>query len=210
VRSRRARRDAEAEELWIREDDPENARDVTRFIEAFVDQHAGEMITRITEWGLGRDDFVREIAALSEGNFMYLVYVLRDIAHGRLAKGTVGAIDALPRGLKRYYLRHWRDMKAANPDRFATYQRPVLCFLAISREPVTVGQLAQWTRLEPGDVAGVIQEWREFLNRDGDRYRIYHRSFAEFLDEEENLRYYHEQIVQSALAKIPGFPGAPG
>jgi hypothetical protein len=85
-----------------------------------------------------------------------------------------------------------------------------VCFLAISREPVTVGQLAQWTRLEPGDVTGVIQEWREFLNRDGDRYRIYHRSFAEFLDEEENLRYYHEQIARSALAKIPGFPGKPG
>jgi hypothetical protein len=196
---------AEAEELWIREDDPENARDVTRFIEAFVDQRADEMIMRIAEWGVGRDEFVREIASLSEGNFMYLVHVLRDIARGRLTKDTVGAIDGLPRGLKRYYLRHWRDMKAANPDRFTTYQRPVLCFLAISREPVTVEQLAQWTQLEPGDVTGVIQEWREFLNPDGDRYRIYHRSFADFLDEEENLRYYHEQIVQSALAKIPGF-----
>jgi AAA ATPase domain len=201
---------AEAEEIWIRDDDPENARDVTRFIEAFVDQHADEMIMRITEWGVERDKFVREIATLSEGNFMYLVYVLRDIARGRLTKDTVGAIDALPRGLKRYYLRHWRDMKAANPNRFTTYQRPVLCFLAISREPVTVDQLAQWTQLEPGDVTSVIQEWREFLNPDGDRYRIYHRSFAEFLDEEENLRYYHEQIVQSALAKIPGFPGTPG
>jgi hypothetical protein len=81
---------------------------------------------------------VREIATLSEGNFMYLVYVLRDIVRGRLTKDTVGAIDALPRGLKRYYLRHWWDMKAADPDRFTTYQRPVLCFLAISRELVTV------------------------------------------------------------------------
>ena len=36
------------------------------------------------------------------------------------------------------------------------------------------------------------------------RYRIYHRSFAEFLDDEENLRWYHEQIAQTALAKVPG------
>jgi len=136
---------------------------------------------------------------------MYLVYVLRDIARGRLTKDSVGAINALPRGLKSYYQRHWREMKAADPDRFTAYQRPVLCFLAISREPVTVAQLAQWTHLERGEITGVIHEWREFLNPDDDRYRIYHRSFAEFLEGEENLRYYHEQIVQSALAKIPGF-----
>jgi hypothetical protein len=201
---------AEAEEIWIRDDDPENVRDVAQFIEAFVTQHADEMTARIAAWGVGRDRFATEMATLSEGNFMYLVYVLRDIAGGRLTKATVGAMNALPRGLKSYYQRHWRDMRAADPERFTTYQRPVLCFLAISREPVTVARLGEWTRLEPGDVTGVIREWREFLDVDGDRYRIYHRSFAEFLNEEENLRHYHDQIVQTALAKIPGFLGTPG
>lgn len=43
-------------------------------------------------------------------------------------------IGALPRGLKSYYQRHWRDMKDADPDRFSKVQRPVLCFLAISRD----------------------------------------------------------------------------
>jgi hypothetical protein len=58
-------------------------------------------------------------------------------------------------------------------------------------------------------VKGVIDEWREFLNEkhssEGARYLIYHRSFADFLDEEENLRWYHDQIANTALAKIPGF-----
>ena len=99
-------------------------------------------------------------------------------------------------------------MKDVDPGRFATFQRPVLCLLAISREPVSVAQLAQWTLLEPGDIAQVIRAWREFLNEDAGTYRIYHRSFAEFLDDHENLRYYHDRIAQTALAKIPGFPSS--
>ena len=140
---------------------------------------------------------------------MYLVYVLPDIAAGRLGRQTVSSVDKLPRGLIGYYKRHWSDMKSADPVRFADEQRPVLCFLAISREAVPVPQLMEWTRLEPGGIKSVIAEWREFLNADDDsrppKYQIYHRSFAEFLDEEEDLRWYHGQIAAATLAKIPGF-----
>ena len=149
------------------------------------------------------------IDGLSEGNFMYLVHVLPAIERGRL---TAGGIEELPHGLQEYYQRHWRDMKDADPERFAAVQRPVLCFLAISREPVGVLQLCDWTGLEPGDAGAVVAEWREFLQEDAAsrprRYRIYHRSFAEFLDEHENLRWYHDRIAANALAKVPGFPGA--
>ena len=192
-------------EIWIREDDPANRADIARYIELFLDQHADAMTPRLTEWGLDREAFVRDIAGLSEGNFMYLFHVLPDIARGRLTQDTVGGIAALPRGLRNYYQRHWRDMKDADPGRFSAVQRPVLCLLAVSREPVTVEQLMQWTGLGPGDVMDVVREWREFLNEDARRYRLYHRSFAEFLDEQENLRYYHAQIADSALAQIPGF-----
>lgn len=196
-------------ELWLRDNDPANERDVARYIEAFVDDHQAVMREQIGAWELTTEDFTREITALSEGNFMYLVYVLPDIAAGRLSRQTVSSVDKLPRGLNGYYKRHWSEMKDADDDRFTTKQRPVLCFLAVSREPVTVPQLMEWTRLEPGDIRGVIAEWREFLNTDDDtrppKYRIYHHSFAEFLDKEEDLRWYHGQIAAAALAKIPGF-----
>jgi hypothetical protein len=55
----------------------------------------------------------------------------------------------------------------------------------------------------------VIGEWREFLNEDrtaqSPLYRIYHRSFADFLDEQEDLRWYHDSLALNALAKVPGF-----
>jgi hypothetical protein len=195
--------------IWLRDDDPANEQDVARYIEAFIEAHPQAMHERIQAWDVEPAAFVTEVTKLSEGNFMYLVYVLPDIAAGRLSRQAVGGIGGLPRGLTGYYKRHWRDMKDADPGRFSGLQRPVLCFLAVSREPVTIPQLMEWTRLEPGDIKKVIADWREFLNEDPDsqpsRYRIYHRSFAEFLEAEENLRWYDSQIATTALSKIPGF-----
>ena len=198
-------------EIWLRDDDPANEQDVARYIETFVMAHSQVMHERIREWGVEPAAFVTEVTKLSEGNFMYLVHVLPDIAAGRLSRQTVGGIDGLPRGLTGYYKRHWRDMRDADPGRFESLQRPVLCLLAVSREPVTIPQLMEWTSLEPGDIKSVIDDWRKFMNEDADsqppRYRLYHRSFAEFLEAEENLRWYHNQIAITALAKIPGFLG---
>lgn len=195
-------------DIWICDDDPANERDIERYIEARL-RTQSDMQRRVAEWGLSTAEFVREITMRSEGNFMYLVHVLPEIARGALSHGTAPGVEELPRGLKGYYQRHWRDMKDLDPARFATIQRPVLCFLAISCEPVSVTRLMQWTQLEPGDVMSVIDEWREFLNADPDadppRYRVYHRSFAEFLDKQENLSWYHARIADIALAKIPGF-----
>lgn len=196
-------------EIWIRDDDPANEHDVARYIEAFIDAHPRDMRERIQAWDLDPAAFVAELTRLSEGNFMYLVHVLPEIAAGRLSRETVGGIGSLPRGLNAYYKRHWRDMKDVDLGRFSTLQRPVLCFLAISREPVTILELMEWTHLDPGHIKSVIADWRRFLNEDSEsdppRYRIYHRSFAEFLDAEEDLRWYHSQIATRALSKIPGF-----
>ena len=195
--------------IWLRDDDPANRHDVARYINTFIDAHPRPMHEAIQAWGVEPAAFVAEVTRLSEGNFMYLVHVLPEIAARRLSRQTVGAIDGMPRGLTGYYKRHWREMKDADPGRFQTLQRPVLCFLATSREPVTMTQLMEWAHLEPGDVKDVIAEWRQFLNEDLDskpaRYRIYHRSFAEFLESQENLRWYHSQIATAGLSKIPGF-----
>ena len=139
---------------------------------------------------------------------MYLVYVLRDLASRRLSLDPGGVVAGLPHGLTGYYLQHWSKMRDSDNTLFVTRQRPVLCFLAISLEPVALMQLVEWTQLEPGDIGQVLSDWQEFLNRDGgapEHYRLYHRSFAEFLDKHENLRWYHDKLASTALAKIPGF-----
>ena len=101
--------------IWIHEEDPGNREDVERYITVFIDRHEDDMSPRLAAWGVGCAEFAAAVAGLSEGNFMYLVHVLPEIAVGRLAPEVVGGISELPRGLKSDYQRHWRDMKDTDP-----------------------------------------------------------------------------------------------
>ena len=153
------------------------------------------------------DDFVPVVTEKSEGSFMYLVHVLTDMRDGKLTATNIDNIHNLPQGLRAYYLRHWRAMREQDVRRFEKYYEPVVCILATVREPVSIAQVAEWTKLKPMRIKEVIQEWHEFLNTDQAEqgkllYRIYHASFQEFLKDEVGLTHYHGLIAQTALDKI--------
>jgi len=198
------------EDVYLRDDDPQNLADIGVFIGKFIDEHRDAMTPRIAAWGVARDQFVEVMKERSQGNFMYLVYVLRDIRDGRLTAGNIENIRKLPQGLRDYYRRHWRQMEVADRDQFTALYKPVLLLLAAVREPVSVEQIHGWTTLEDGDIRRVLTEWRQFLNeeegeRDEPMWRVYHASFREFLREEVGLREQHATIARAALSKIPGF-----
>lgn len=195
------------EDLYLREDDPENLQDVRRYIEAFIAEFQADMELRSREWEMDLATFIDTLINRSEGNFMYLVHVLRNIRMGRLSRSTVDRMDALPKGLRAYYQQHWRLMQAQDRERFERYYSPVVCMLATVREPVAVDQVQEWTGIDPLHIREVISEWIDFLNVEheadgGHRYRVYHASFQEFLREEVGLTKSHEQIAAAALRKL--------
>jgi hypothetical protein len=197
-------------DIYLRDEDPCNLQDVRLYIQDFLKEHWAPMALRVEQWGLEEEEFVDVITEKSEGNFMYLVYVLGDIRDGRLTATNIDDIRNLPQGLQDYYQHHWRSMRAPDPDRFDKYYEAVVCILAAVREPVTISQVVEWTKLSPVRVKEVIGEWREFLNvhevKQGESlYRVYHTSFQDFLQEEVGLTRYHDMIAQRALDKIPGF-----
>lgn len=210
-------------DIFISEDDPKNVEDVRNYIRRFIEANRAKMETRIAQWGLSGEDFVGTLTEKSEGNFMYLVHVLRDIRDGVLTAATVDDIQKLPKGLKDYYRRHWNTMRSADEQRFTLYQAPAICLLAAAREPVTMSRIQEWmrqywaesqwdvTKLDGQKVADVIHDWREFLNVDETEtyYRIYHASFQDYLKQEVGLTTYHRAIADAALAKIPGFLNSP-
>lgn len=192
--------------ILLREEAEDNLRDAGDYIARFILDNAAEMTTRLREMNADEASLAAALLDHSEGNFMYLTHVLRDIRSGKVVVQEKG-MDSLPYGLQGYYRSHWRAMKAKDREIFEGVQRPVLCLLAVSQEAVSITQLAEWTRLDPPLVRSVIRDWREFLNENFDgtrRFRLYHKSFADFLDEEEDLRFYHNRIASAALAKIPG------
>ncbi|MEJ2653039.1 MAG: ATP-binding protein [Gammaproteobacteria bacterium] len=199
-------------DIYLQEDSPDNLKDIRQYIRSFVRENQSQMISQIDDWGIEEKDFVETMTEKSEGNFMYVVHVLRDICIGRLGQRNIDDVHKLPKGLKGYYQRHWRWMQDQDLTRFKKYFQPVVCLLAAAREPVTVKTIVAWTKLESADVQEVIRTWREFLNEDESPsgeplYRIYHTSFRDFLQAEVGLKGYHSQIAQAALQKIPGLAG---
>jgi hypothetical protein len=211
-----ARRD-----VYLRDNDPRNLDDVGTYIRAYLAREQSRMETRLHEWSVNEGGFVEELTKKSEGNFMYLVHVLRDIASGDLNPTNAQNIASLPQGLMDYYRRHWNQMRSVDEERFLRYQQPVVSLLATAREPVSRTQLLQWTRqvwqrqgwnlrsLNVTAVKDVLTAWREFLNEEtigGEaRYRVYHASFQRFLSDEVGLLEYHVAISDAAMSKIPGF-----
>jgi hypothetical protein len=212
-------------DIYLRDDDPQNLEDVRAYIRGFAEASRDRMSRQIERWGVTDDEFVEILTNKSEGNFMYLVHVLRDIRSDVLTADTIDHIQRLPQGLRAYYRQHWNAMKGEDQQRFRRYQEPVICLLATAREPVSLAQVVAWTRqywarsgwnpddLDRTSAIDVVREWREFLNSadiDGEtRYRVYHASFQDFLRDEVGLAAYHDAISDAALAKIPGVLGGP-
>jgi hypothetical protein len=197
-------------DVYLGDKDPQNLEDVRTYIRRFLESHP-DTNGRIAGWKIGTGEFVEFLTERSEGNFMYLVHVLEDIRAGILSADSIDRIQNLPKGLREYYQRHWRTMRAHDVQRFETIYEPVLRVLATVREPVSFSAIEEWTKVDPARIREVVREWRAFLNElpssNGESlFRVYHASFQDFLAEEGvGLKPWHRRIAEVALAKIPGF-----
>ena len=174
------------DEVTIDERGDENMDDIREFIRS---QSAGRGIGRyLASHGFDLDQFTGHLAAKSEGNFMYLHYVLPAIeAGGYLADRDV---TDLPTGLTEYYTDQLERMKGIDEEAWFSWKRPVVTALAEADEPLTIREIATAAGARNmARVVAIIREWLQFLDsvpvtrdgRDMRAYRIFHASFQEFL-----------------------------
>ena len=183
----------------------DNLQDARLYIDAQASDKA--IRERIGEWKVTRKQFAETLLEKSEGNFMYLYHVLPAVKAGWF---STGKLDELPNGLIGYYRSHWRQMRIADEEKFEKYYQPVVCVLAAVREAVLIRQISNFTNIEPGKIRDVIRQWREFLDEESNRdkekiYRIYHKSFQDFLSDEVDpgLKTYNAMIARYYL-KLAG------
>jgi hypothetical protein len=163
----------------------------------------------VTAQGLDDERFVMEMVGKSQGNFMYLRYVLPEIERGTYRNHS---IDTLPAGLVNYYEDHWRRLRARDESAWFGHQLPVLVALTAVKEPVSIDLIAEFSEIaDRRQIRAVLQEWDQFLytaqalddeGRPQKRYRLYHESFYEFVaakdevaDERVNLKKAHGRIA---------------
>ena len=163
--------------------------DIHRYIRSEINK-SSPLQAWIDERGLTVEEFVTQLADKSENNFMYLRYVLPDIANGKYRNLS---IESLPQGLQDYYEDHWRRMGMFDKESKRTKIK-IVYVLAELREPVSRELIAEFAGEDAFTVQEVLDEWQQFLHRDkfnGEtRYSIYHASFCDFLSRKD--------IVQAA------------
>ncbi len=163
--------------------------DIQRYIRSELNK-SSPLQAWIDERGLTVEKFVTQLANKSENNFMYLRYVLPDIANGKYQDLS---IESLPQGLQDYYEDHWRRMGMFDKESKRT-KIQIVYVLAELREPVSRELIAEFASEDAFTVQEVLDEWQQFLHRDKfnseTRYSIYHSSFCDFLSRKD--------IVQAA------------
>jgi hypothetical protein len=204
--------DQRAGDILLEKDSSDNESDIKAYIRAFVQRHWEVMEDRLAEWKASQEDFAKIVWRQSEGNFMYLHYVLPDIRSGRIKRESLAQLEELPQGLSSYYSRHWNAMRDRDKERFRRLQRPILCVLATAREAVSAAVVAQWINesksfdpVDVRDVEEVFEEWAEFIHEEPGsppRFRLYHNSFLEFLEREVGLKSYVQAVAAAMRGKV--------
>lgn len=148
--------------------------------------------TKLKRWigdhGLSAEEFVSAMADMSEGNFMYLRFVVPAIERGDYRDLK---ITDLPRGLERYYEDHWERMGMTTKP-VPLRKIKMLCVLAEADMPMSRGMIANYCGEDELAVLDVLEEWSEFLQEQfvetAKCYGMYHASFRDFLRRKDVLQ----------------------
>jgi hypothetical protein len=176
------RLDVPREVIRIEANSPENQRDASAYLQA---RAVSDPIRAILQRdGVEPDDFVRTLLAKSRGVWVYLHYVLADIAQGRIRSQEV---DELPIGLWHYYAQYWHQWQRNRQEQWHELDLPLLSVIAAAAEPLSAAALAA---LAGTGSLTLVEEllddpWRPFLQvEETDNeplYRAFHDSLREFL-----------------------------
>jgi hypothetical protein len=184
--------DSPCEWFTIQHDSDYNFADIRAYLQQALRTQG--IKAYIVSKGLTESTFLEQLVSKSEGNFMYLRYVLPEIERG-LYKSS--ALEDLPSGLRNYYEDHWRKIRSRNSEQWFTYELPIVMALTVVKKPVSIDLISEFSGVrDRSRIRSVLLEWGQFLHQDfadihnqpKERYRIYHESFLDFIAEKEEVK----------------------
>lgn len=191
--------------LRLTAEDERHREDVRDFIRAHLSRP--ELSGLLPEDERSPRDVVQQLADASGGNLMYLHYVFADLASQEGGAATL-RLTAIPAGLDGYYEKFWLGIEAVRGtdgwNEWRDLFSPTIALLGVALEPVS----AEWISQLIGRPAEEVEEralkrWERFLYRDRKhgRWRIIHKSFADFMAKRHRagLRGAHDRIVANNL-----------
>jgi hypothetical protein len=180
------------EKIFSLQDYPEKCKkDIRTYIQACVetfDYYKDKLRIWIEKQAITKEKLINELVEKSENNFMYLRYVLPQIADGYYQDLQ---LEFIPQGLQNYYRDHWGRMKM---DRIKIN---IVYLLTVVSRPISRQLLAEFAtvgelQVTEYRVQEVLKEWSQFIDKipvDGEtRYKVYHQSFSDFLKSDEMVK----------------------
>lgn len=166
-----------------------NREDVEKYIRLFLNndlEHRDALRMWIQERSISDDELVKQVADKSENNFMYLRYVLPEIAQGFYENLD---LKQLPNGLQDYYQVHWVRM---GMDKTPQEAKVIVLFILVEiGTPTPCDMIAKIAEQDEYDAKAILNEWVEYLKEqkiNGEIcYSFYHSSFLDFLKEQGKL-----------------------
>jgi len=196
--------------IKISPDSKENRQDILQYIKNQVKKE--EIQNFMLSQKIDEETFTNHMLDKSEGNFIYLHYVLPDIEHGLY--DDLG-FEKIPKGLLQYYEQHWQIMKGRDENSWFEYKLPVLVALTVTKRPISVNLISKFSKVEQlSYITQVLTEWKQFLYEEENapnsiqdkRYRLYHDDFHDFIaskdqvkSERVDLAKTERQIIDSLL-----------
>jgi pimeloyl-ACP methyl ester carboxylesterase len=166
---------------------PENELDIRRYVRENVERmHLHGVVESL---GVTEERFVEALLRRSEGNFMYLRYVIPAI---QADPSLYDHPDKLPQGLTEYYRDHWRRVRAGTDS--ATWERcvKIIYVLCEAEQVVPLEWIAKYSKETPFWTEEALSRWRQFLDLQpvGEKtyYQIYHASFRDFLRRDDTVQ----------------------
>ena len=179
-------------------------RDVQDHIERVIRDEAPMLSERLAA-NLAPQQFVAIIRDNSEGNFLYVRYVLQMMLD-RQGPITPESLAAVPAGLDAIYLEFVQRLVPAGVQAWHSEYGKVLGVLAVGQVPLTEDQIANFTALPPTATRVALWKMRELLETDESRpasqrvYSLYHRSLADFLlDRDRAEEYWLDDVAMHKL-----------
>ncbi len=181
---------------------PENLGDIRDHIRREV-QTSDAIRNRLAEQSVDAEDFLDRVVRASDGNFLYVVWLLPAIAAGTQRFDTAAA---LPQGLDSIYREFLRTRRTRDEARWRTVYEPILGVLAAAQEPLSRDLVARLTSLTTQEARYGLQDLYQFMDpadADGGRYFLYHQSISDWLVAESRAQEFwidlesaHRRIVE--------------
>ena len=165
-------------QLFIEHNSSENIADIELYLNKMVVTNGIKKYLKKNT--LNSAAFIDAMIDKSEGNFMYLYYVLREFEYGRYQNLD---ISHLPRGLQGYYNEHWKLIQGQSKnDAWVNYKIPVLTTLTLAKQPLSLTDIKAYSNIKKlSSISSALHDWLPFLHEYRGLYSIYHSSFNDFL-----------------------------